>query len=58
MHTSYLSDADLADAHLSQTADISATIEEELGRLGDTARLCVLPDGPQTIPYLESEQPA
>jgi nickel-dependent lactate racemase len=56
MHTSYLSDADLADAHLSQTSDISATIAAELGRLGSQARLCVLPDGPQTIPYLESAQ--
>ncbi len=29
MHTSYLSDADLAEAHLAQTADISATIAAE-----------------------------
>ncbi len=52
MHTSYLSDADLADAHLSQTSDIGATIEAELRRLGSAARICVLPEGPQTIPYL------
>lgn len=58
MHTSYLSDADLADAHLMQTPDISATIAAELRRLGATARLCVLPEGPQTIPYLESAQTA
>jgi len=58
MHTSYLTDADLADAHLAQTADISATIAAELGRLGPAARVCVLPEGPQTIPYLESGQPA
>jgi lactate racemase len=51
MHTSYLSDADLADAHLRQTADISATIRAECRRLG-SARICVLPEGPQTIPYL------
>jgi lactate racemase len=56
MHTSYLSDADLADAHLRQTPDIDATIEAELGRLGSAGRLCVLPEGPQTIPYLESMQ--
>jgi lactate racemase len=58
MHTSYLSDADLADAHLRQTPDISAAVAAELGRLGSSARLCVLPEGPQTIPYLESAQPA
>jgi lactate racemase len=54
MHTSYLSDADLADAHLSQTADVSETIAAEHRRLGSRARICVLPEGPQTIPYLDS----
>jgi nickel-dependent lactate racemase len=52
MHTSYLSDAELADAHLSQTSNISATVAAELRRLGPQARICVLPEGPQTIPYL------
>jgi lactate racemase len=53
MHTSYLSDAELAEAHLSQTSDISATIQREIRRLGSEARICVLPEGPQTIPYLQ-----
>ncbi|GAA3661803.1 nickel-dependent lactate racemase [Lentzea atacamensis] len=52
MHTSYLSDADLATAHLSQTADISLAVAEALAAAGPDARLCVLPEGPQTIPYL------
>jgi lactate racemase len=52
MHTSYLSDADLADAHLRQTADISETIAAQLRRVGPAARVCVLPEGPQTIPYV------
>jgi nickel-dependent lactate racemase len=52
MHTSHLSDADLATAHLSQTADISGTVAEALAAAGPGARLCVLPEGPQTIPYL------
>ena len=52
MHTSHLSDAELATAHLEQTADISATVAEALARAGTGARLCVLPEGPQTIPYL------
>jgi nickel-dependent lactate racemase len=55
MHTSYLSDADLADAHLTQTADIGAAIEAEHRRLGAGARVCVLPEGPQTIPYLAGQ---
>lgn len=52
MHTSYLSDRDLRDAHLAQTADIGGTVREELARAGGGARLCVLPEGPQTIPFL------
>jgi lactate racemase len=52
MHTSYLSDADLADAHLQQTADISETIAAQLRQVGPAARVCVLPEGPQTIPYV------
>ncbi|MBB5803527.1 nickel-dependent lactate racemase [Saccharothrix ecbatanensis] len=53
MHTSHLSDAELATAHLEQTADVSATVAEALAAAGPDARLCVLPEGPQTIPYVE-----
>jgi lactate racemase len=52
MHTSYLSDDALAAAHLEQTADISATVAAALRAAGPEARVCVLPEGPQTIPYL------
>jgi hypothetical protein len=52
MHTSSLSDDELAEAHLAQTADISAAVAEEVARIGAGARVCVLPEGPQTIPYL------
>jgi lactate racemase len=52
MHTSHLSDAELADAHLEQTGDITATVTEALAAAGPGARLCVLPEGPQTIPYV------
>ncbi|MFC4944110.1 nickel-dependent lactate racemase [Pseudonocardia sp. GCM10023141] len=54
MHTGFLSDADLATAHLEQTHDIGATIADALAAAGPDARLCVLPEGPQTIPYLTS----
>ncbi len=53
MHTGYLSDADLATAHLTQTTDIAATMAEALGRAGPDARACVLPEGPLTIPYVQ-----
>jgi nickel-dependent lactate racemase len=55
MHTSYLSDADLAAAHLEQTADITGTVEKALRSAGRDARLCVLPEGPQTIPFVAGE---
>jgi hypothetical protein len=50
MHTGYLSDAQLAEAHLEQTDDIAAF----LASLGGDASVCVLPEGPQTIPYLKA----
>ena len=52
MHTSYLSDNELASAHLEQTNDVSATVDEALAAAGDGATVCVLPEGPQTIPYV------
>ncbi|MCO5972259.1 nickel-dependent lactate racemase [Actinoallomurus soli] len=52
MHTSHLGDEELAAAHLEQTRDISATVADALAQAGPGARVCVLPEGPQTIPYL------
>jgi nickel-dependent lactate racemase len=54
LHTSGLTPADLAAAHLEPAADVSATVLEELARFGPDATLCVLPEGPQTIAYLET----
>ncbi|GAA1599716.1 nickel-dependent lactate racemase [Kribbella karoonensis] len=48
MHTGFLSDAELAAVHLEQTTDISAAV----AAAGPDARVCVLPEGPQTIPYI------
>ena len=52
VHTSFLSDAELREAHLEQTADVSETVAEALAARGNGARVCVLPEGPQTIPYV------
>jgi nickel-dependent lactate racemase len=52
MHTSFLSDDELEGAHLPQTADIAATVEAALAEAGPDARVCVLPEGPQTIAYV------
>jgi len=52
MHTDYLTDEILRAAHLEQTADVSAAVAEALDVAGPDARVAVLPEGPQTIPYL------
>ena len=52
MHTSHLSDADLAAAHLEQTHDVTAAVAAAMAAAGPGGRLCVLPEGPQTIPYV------
>ena len=53
VHTTYLSAADLAQAHLHLVPDIAAAVREELDAVGPGARVCVLPEGPQTIPFVE-----
>jgi nickel-dependent lactate racemase len=55
MHTSYLSDQALEAAHLEQTHDIGATVRRLLDAAGPDARVCVLPEGPQTIPYVSHD---
>jgi lactate racemase len=52
MHNSRLTPEELAEAHLGATNDISATVAEQVGAAGRGARVCVLPEGPQTIPYV------
>ncbi|GAA4899475.1 nickel-dependent lactate racemase [Stackebrandtia albiflava] len=52
MHTGHLTPAELAEAHLEYTADIATTVADLLLHAGPDARVCVLPEGPQTIPYL------
>ncbi|WP_407562284.1 nickel-dependent lactate racemase [Streptomyces sp. 184] len=52
MRTDRLSAADLAAAHLAHTHDVTAAAAEALAAAGPGSRLCVLPEGPQTVPYL------
>ena len=47
-----LTEAEIRAAHLSPIDDIGAAAREHLVRQGRDAHLCVLPEGPQTIPYL------
>ncbi len=54
VHSGYLSAADLRSAHLEHTDDIEGTVAAALRAAGPDARVCVLPEGPQTIPFLSS----
>jgi lactate racemase len=49
-----LTDAQLRAAWFEPIADVSACVSELVDELGDEARVAVLPQGPQTIPYLVS----
>lgn len=55
MHTTYLTDEQLRTAHLFLVEDIAQAVADELKAVGPHARICVLPEGPQTIPYLSEE---
>jgi hypothetical protein len=45
---------ELAEAHLTRTDDVAATVAAEVRAVGPGARVCVLPEGPRTIPYVRA----
>jgi len=51
--TSGLTDAALRQAHFEPIADVETAVRAALAQAGPGATLCVLPQGPQTIPYVE-----
>jgi len=57
---STIPDVDVRNAHIEPIYDIAVALAHLLDEYGPTARVCVLPEGPQTIPYLpvEALQPA
>jgi nickel-dependent lactate racemase len=52
VRTSGLDAAQVRAAHFEPIDDVSCAVREALDRAGSDATLCVLPQGPQTIPYL------
>jgi nickel-dependent lactate racemase len=52
--TSGLTPAALRAAHFTPTDDVEAAVRDALRQAGAGATLCVLPQGPQTIPYIEA----
>jgi nickel-dependent lactate racemase len=54
VYSTGLGAADLAAVHLRHTDDVAAAARAALDKAGPGARLCVLPEGPRTIPYVET----
>jgi lactate racemase len=52
VHTSGISPAALAEAHVETTQDPGEAVREALTVAGPRGRVCVLPYGPLTVPYL------
>jgi len=52
VYSDVLDGAALRSAHLSKVDDVAAAVGREIDRIGPHATVCVLPEGPQTIPYL------
>jgi lactate racemase len=52
LKSDYLTDEQIRSAHLEPVHDVGAAVEDALHAAGPEATLCVLPQGPQTIPYL------
>jgi len=49
LHSTGLTAAEVATARLTPAEDLSATINDAVGRAGPAARVCVLPRGPLTV---------
>jgi nickel-dependent lactate racemase len=47
-----LSEDEIYSAQIQPTRDVERTVRELIQARGSAARVCVLPEGPQTIPYL------
>jgi nickel-dependent lactate racemase len=54
VRTDNLTDAQIETALLKPSHSIEATVAELLKKYGPEATICVLPEGPQTIPYVQS----
>jgi nickel-dependent lactate racemase len=54
VYSGYLSDEQIRMAFFHPCHDIRATVAALAERFGPDARICVLPEGPQTIPYIEA----
>ena len=53
MKSDGLTDEQIRMAHLEPIHDVEATVVRLLEKYGEDAALCVLPQGPRTVPYLQ-----
>ncbi|MFN8222950.1 MAG: nickel-dependent lactate racemase [Gaiellales bacterium] len=53
IHTARLEPHELAEVNLAHTDDVERTVVDALGAAADDAEVCVLPEGPITIPYVD-----
>jgi nickel-dependent lactate racemase len=52
--TSGLAPDEVRAAHFTPVDDVASAVRDALGAAGSGATLCVLPQGPQTIPYVDN----
>ena len=55
LYTPNLTDEQMQAAHLIPSRDIHQTLEQLIQEYGGNPRICVMPEGPQTIPYLSNQ---
>jgi nickel-dependent lactate racemase len=53
VYSDYLTDAQIRDSLLLPCRDIAATVADLRTQVGANCSICVLPEGPQTIPYVK-----
>jgi len=53
--SSFLTDRQIRDALLLPCHSIENTLKELQSKYGPRATICVLPEGPQTIPYVDAK---
>ena len=56
-HSANLTDEQITGALLRPARSIEATVEALLAKSGRDASICILPEGPQTIPYIHEAGP-
>jgi nickel-dependent lactate racemase len=52
LKSGYLADDQVRAAHLEPVDDLQSAVADSMARHGPQASICVLPQGPQTIPYV------